>query len=412
MVWLLPVALAGLAAVIGPLIVHLLRRQRARTLVVPTVRFIPTVDQSVVRVRMPTDVPLLVLRMAIVACAALALARPLFLTDARAAGWADRIARVVMVDVGNPDAAVAAHEAASAELQSATFSQRIDAVQPGSALRRASAWLADAPPARREIVVISDFRIGSLDESLIRDIPETIGVRFVPVRPAATEMREIAAGDVLGPDARFERQARIDATSTATTLIRRSAPLSGLRLLTAPEDEQDAARLMRVVSRAGAVAPSASEPIVVRFAGGERLPAQGKPTSDGWALPAARRLLRDADDANYPVTVAIGEDGALLVDVNARPGTLVAAEVLKAALDARQDRQRLAAQEIARIPSGTLEAWGRVPGPADTAAWQRSEESDGRWFWFGALVLLAVEGWMRRTRSSSATNREVDAHAA
>ena len=56
MVWLAPAALVGLAAALGPLIVHLLRRQRARTLVVPTVRFIPAVDQSVVRVRMPADV--------------------------------------------------------------------------------------------------------------------------------------------------------------------------------------------------------------------------------------------------------------------------------------------------------------------------------------------------------------------
>ena len=412
MVWLLPAALAGLAAVIGPLIVHLLRRQRARTLVVPTVRFIPTVDQSVVRVRMPTDVPLLLLRMAIVACAALALARPLFLTGSRAAAWADRVARVVVVDVGNPEATAAANEAASAELQAATFSQQIDAAQPGSVLRRASAWLNDAPPARREIVVISDFRLGVLDDSLVRSIPETIGVRFVPVRPTVPATREVGTGAVLATGGGFERRARIDDKSTAATFTRQSSAMNGLRLLTAPGDEQDAATLVRVVSRAGAFAPSASEPIVVRFAGGPSLPSEGKPVANGWALPVARRLLRDADDANYPVTAAIGADGTLMVDVNARPGTLIAAEVLKAALDARRDPQFTAAQEIARIPSRTLEAWGRAPAPADTAAWQRSEESDSRWFWIAALVLLGVESWMRRSRSRPAANREVDAHAA
>ena len=87
MVWLLPAAFVGLLALAGPLLVHLLRRQRARTLVVPTVRFIPGLDQSIVRLRTPADGWLLLLRMAIVASAALALARPLLLTDARAAAW-------------------------------------------------------------------------------------------------------------------------------------------------------------------------------------------------------------------------------------------------------------------------------------------------------------------------------------
>ena len=142
MVWLAPLALAGLAAVLGPVIVHLLRRQRARTLVVPTVRFIPTVDQSVVRVRMPADVPLLLLRIAIVMCAALALARPLVLTDARKAAWADRIARVTVVDVSDPSVATLANEAAASELRSATYSHRIDAAALAPALQRASAWLS------------------------------------------------------------------------------------------------------------------------------------------------------------------------------------------------------------------------------------------------------------------------------
>lgn len=422
MVWLLPAALAGLVAAIGPLIVHLLRRQRARTLVVPTVRFIPTVDQSVVRVRMPADVPLLLLRMAIVACAALGLARPLFLTDARAAVWSGRVARAAVVDISDPATAAPGREAAGAELQSAAFAHKIEAAQLGPAIRRAAAWLDAAAPARREMVIVSGFRHGAIDESLLGSIPAAIGIRLVPVRTTAPANREIAAGPALSVGGVLDRQVRIEETTTAVTFTPQSVGMTGLTLLTAPQDAKDAAALLRVVSRAGAYAPSASEPVVLRFTGGAPLPAAGKQRADGWAFHAALRLLRRADAINVPpcaeaalkdcatLTAAVGTDGALLVDVNAAPGTLLAAEVLKAVLDGRRDPRLLEGQEIAQIPSETLEAWGRAPAPADTAAWQQSDESDGRWFWLAALGLLAVEGLARR--SSSAPIREVDAHAA
>lgn len=412
MVWLAPAALAGLVAVLGPLIVHLLRRQRARTLVVPTVRFIPAVDQSVVRVRMPTDVTLLAVRMAIVACAALALARPLFLTDSREKAWAERVARVTVVHVSSPALAAQANEAALAELQSAAFTQRIDAAELGPALQRASDWLMGAPPARRELVVISDFQLGTIDEAGVGKIPDAIGLRLVPVRGASETSREIASGTVLGAGTTFERRAGIDATSTSSTFLRQAATLDGLRVLAAADDAKDVATLLRVVSRAGATAPSAAEPIVVRFAGGEALPPSGQPTAQGWAVAAALRLLTHSDRAGYPVAASIAQDGALLVDVDARPGTLLAAASLQAALDARHDPQRLAAQEIAHIPTARLDAWGRAPAPADTTAWPRADESDGRWFWLAALGLLALEGWICRARASAAPVREVDAHAA
>ena len=410
-VWLAPWALAGLAAVLGPVIVHLLRRQRARTLVVPTVRFIPTVDQSVVRVRMPADVALLLVRIAIVMCAALALARPLILTDARKAAWAERIARVTVVDVSNPPVVTLASEAAAAELRSATYSHRIDAAELGPALRRATAWLNSAPPARREVVVISDFQLGAIDEAALQAIPRTVGVRLMPVNIADQPSRDIAAGGALGPGVVFERSTRLDDTSTSAAYRRQSAEMSGLRLLVAAQDQKDASALLRIVSRAGADAPSSREPIVVRFAGGEALPPAGKQTPSTWSTRAAIRVLRYADATGAPIQASVADDGALLVDVDASPGSLTAAEALKAVLDARSDPRSLAEQEIARIPAAKLQTWGRPPAAADTSAWQRSDESDGRWLWLAALALLAIETLIRRGRTSSTSVRE-EAHAA
>lgn len=412
MVWLFPAALAGLAAVAGPLIVHLLRRQRARRLIVPTVRFVPVLDPSVVRPRRPADGWLLVLRMAIVACAALALARPLLLTDARTAAWAGRIARVVVVDVSESAGSGAIGEPAAAELQSSNFAHRIDAGELAPALRRAAARLEASPTARREIVVLSDFQRGALQAADVDGVPEEIGIRFVRVAtsdPAAR--RELVADPVLAAGGVLQRSARIDEGTTAATFGPGGPVLEGLRLLTAPHDVEAAASLLRTVARAGAHAPLGSQPIVVRFPGGGPMPRAGSASPDvaGWTGRAALRLLHAADAGDLPLTASAG-GGALLVDVQAAPGTLAAAAALKAALDGRPDPRRLAEQEVARIPDETLRAWTRAPGAADTGAWRQSDESDGRWLWAAALVLLGLETFVRR--SAAAPAREADAHAA
>jgi hypothetical protein len=374
---------------------------------VPTVRFIPTLDQSVVRVRTPADLWLLLLRMAIVACAAVALARPLLLTEARTAAWADRIARVVVVDVSESVGEATGAEAAAAELQSATFAHRIDAAELAPALRRASAWLEAVPPARREIVIVSDFQRGALVPADVDAIPEAIGIRFIPMRSSGNVApREISAGSVLAEDGAFRRTVRLDDSTTSGTFTPAPAAFGGLRLLTAPEDADGAAFLLRVVSRAGAHAPSGPQPVVVRFPGGFRLQAEGQ--AEQWPREAALRLLREADRNDLPLTVAADAE-MLLVDVIAAPGSLAAAEAVKAALDARPDPRALAEQEVARVPAATLSAWTREPGAPDPAAWQQSNESDGRWLWLAALVLLGIETVVRRSQAAAAQEADVRA---
>ena len=394
MVWLYPAALAGLIAVTGPLIVHLLRRQRATALVVPTVRFVPRIDQSVVRLRRPADAWLLLLRMAIIAGAVLALARPLFLTDARAAAWQNRIARVVVVD--RTESASVGEEAIAAAIQGAAFSHRIDATDVAAALRRARSWLEVSPPARREIVILSDFQRGTLATHDVDAVPPAIGLRFVSSAGAGAEAsREFGAPPVLSAEAWLQPQVQIGDTTTAVTYRRDAIELGGLRLLTAPEDSDAAAALGRIVSRAGAHAPDASQPVVVRFPGGPPLPP-ASPSPPAWLVQTALRLLQAAETSALPLAVAAGAE-ALLVDVAAAPRTLTAAAAVKAALDARRDPDAFREQEVGVIPAETLQAWTRAPAPADTAAWQQSDESDARWFWLGVLLLLGVETVVRRT---------------
>lgn len=420
MVWLYPAALAALVAVAGPVVVHLLRRQRARTLIVPTIRFVPGAEQSVVRIRRPADAWLLLLRMAIIASAALAVARPLLLTGTRMDAWDQRLARVVVVHGDGIGA-----EAVAAELDPVAFPHRIDTTDLASGLRRAAGWLETSPPARREIVALSEFRRGALAEADVNRVPAAIGVRFVIQAPGETaQAREMTLPPVLSQEGPLLPQVRIDEVSTGVTYRPEGVATEGLRLLTAPQDAAAAAALLRIVSRVGAPAPQASQPIVVRFPGGEPLPS-GPAEGSGWATAAALRLLQAADAADLPLTARgpvpnplpadpehkmLGPGGPLLVEIEAAPDTIAAAESLKAVLDARVDARELAEQEVARIPAAMLSAWTRQPAPADTGAWRQSDESDGRWVWLAGLILLGVEALVRR--SPAATVREAEAHAA
>ena len=97
--WINPAALAGLAAVAGPVLVHLLRRQRATH----GSRSQPSgswrrLTSAAARLRNPSDLLLLSLRIAIVAAAAIAAAQPMLMTGWRRAAWEQRINRALVVD--------------------------------------------------------------------------------------------------------------------------------------------------------------------------------------------------------------------------------------------------------------------------------------------------------------------------
>ena len=77
---------------------HLLRTHRAQRIPFPTLRFIAPSRTSAVKLRPPSDLPLLLVRIAIIAAAALAMAQPVLVTDARVNGWNNRLARAVVVD--------------------------------------------------------------------------------------------------------------------------------------------------------------------------------------------------------------------------------------------------------------------------------------------------------------------------
>lgn len=403
MAWLHPAALAGLLALAGPVIVHLLRRRLARRVVVPSLRFVLPREESSFRMRRPSDPWLLALRAGVVGCAALALARPLLLTDVRTSRWAGRTARVVVVDAS--ESARRGMDRALVDRESSGAEPRLVVETTGLAagLRRATAWLESAPPARREIVVISDFQAGALSAADLAPVPGAIGLRFVPTSSGPLTA---AAGTVRLLDGASNLDGRVSLDNGKTSVAFAPAPagMDGLEIHAPAATRAQVDSLVRVVRAAGAAAPSRDQPIVVRFPGAAPMAGTAAPADD-WTAPAAVRLLGSTAIAGIDLRVSSAA-GALVLDVNAEPGSLDAARAVKAALDARRDPAALYELEPARLDAATLARWTRPPGPADPSAWRYTDESDGCWLWAFALMLLAVESIVRRSPAPAREGRQ------
>ena len=174
--WQNPAALWALPLAAVPVIIHLLRTHHARRVAFPSIRFVPSSRTAAVRMRLPSDVLLMLLRVGIVALAIGAAAGPIFLTDARIQAWDARTARAVVVDVSDsmraPDGSGqaperAAAEAAEAELDSAASSRRFEVRrrhEMEEALTRASRWLdgeSTSPTGDRRHLRFSSWRLAT-----------------------------------------------------------------------------------------------------------------------------------------------------------------------------------------------------------------------------------------------------------
>jgi hypothetical protein len=427
--WQYPAALWALALAALPGVIHLLRTHHARRVAFPSLRFVPSSRAAAVRVRLPSDIILMLLRIGILALAVAALARPIALTESRTSAWNARTARAVVVDISpsmrRPDATgatpdAAADAAAAAELQTAAFAHRIDASRLDDGLRRAARWLAASPPARREIVVISDLQRGALSLADADAVSDGIGIRIVPAGRLA-DRSVVAGARLLGADGVAAHQQRIEAAAETTAVVlevARDQSTTGLRLLSSPDDERAVAGLLRAVASAGAPAGAADQPLAIRFAGAQApLARPAAALQPGWML---RTVLRMRDDPSLAdgaagdpgdavdgwTPVARPRDGTasvraaaiageLVLDVGARPDSFFAAAVVRAALTARVDPETYAEFEVARGSPSGLASMARPPGPVASGAWRNAEVSDARWLWLLALVGLAFEQWLR-----------------
>jgi hypothetical protein len=285
MIWRNPIAWLGLATLLIPIAIHLLVRQQADTRTFPTLRFILPSRLAAIRRRFITDWLLLSIRLALLALAVAALADPFWQTASRRAAWSNRIARAIVVDTSasargdapasmQPDAANPASATASAgnvgaaanganvrassasdarpngqppdganagatagaaterargaaqqEAASAFRSTTFEASALADGIRLATEWLRSAPPARREIVVLSDFQLGALDASMLSNVPPHVGLRFVRTStPPATRTIDGAPSTLRADTPRLAAARATAATMTSAAKTPTSTP--------------------------------------------------------------------------------------------------------------------------------------------------------------------------------------------
>jgi len=405
MIWNHPAALAGLALLAAPLLVHLLIRRHAARVVFPAMRFVPAVRAAAVRLRSPSDVGLLILRMGIVTAAVLAVAQPLLVTAARTRAWNARVARAVIVDTSPSVPAAIAGRLADEAAKDAFVSRRFDSGDVHDALRRASEWLATASAPRRAVVVVSDFQRGAIDEADIAGIPASTGIVVVRAGTPAAAGR---LGKTEGwRQARWEPVVAIDEASTQVTWERRgeSAP-SALTVRAAAGDQTAADRAAAIARQFGVAAGDPSHRIDIAFAGAAGIP--DGPPSTPWIATAAMALRRSGLLAETGAQVGVGErSGAMTVSVPLPATSALAPAIVRAVLVAAAPPVADPEVEPTTTEDAALAKWRRDPAPLANVE-PSPEDGDGRWLWAIALGLLALEGVARRRRSSHA---DAEAHA-
>lgn len=405
MIWNAPAALWGLALVAGPVLVHLLVRRHATRVLFPAMRFVPAVRAAAVRLRAPSDRGLLLLRAAVVAAAVLAVAQPVLMTAARERSWTARVARAVIVDASPSVPAATADRLAERALPGAFASHRFAAADLGDGLQRATEWLTTAAAARREIVVVSDFQRGAIDDADVAAIPPAIGVTMIRAGSPGAVRRVVPVDGWRG--ARWEPSVAVDAAGTRVTWTRAGRRAAGtLTIRSGASDRIAADRAAEAAQSFGVPASEPSRRIDVAFAGADAIP--DAPPTTPWIAAAAIALRASPLLAETGVTVRAGErDGVMAVATTLPATSALAPAVIRAALVAAAEPVVDPEAESASIDEPVLARWRRDAAPVGPAPGQN--ERDGRWLWALALALMAVEAIVRRR--GAAREREAPSSA-
>jgi hypothetical protein len=389
-----PLALIGLLAVAVPIIIHLLGRHQSRRKRFPTLRFISASRLAPARRRRLSDIPLLLVRCAIVAAAALALSQPWFVIAGRVpdgpAGGG--ISRAIIVDtsasmrrpMADGRAAVDSALAAAGTLQSDGETTVIRSDNLGDTIRGGAAWLSTRP-GQRELAVISDFQSSAFDSLDLGAVPTGMGIDIVMI-PAigAVSFPAFAGIDVVAAPG---QDASVAAAWTAAgypvptdTTARVKVIYGGITAAASSQpDEAWMGRLLADIQR---------DPVL------QEATASATPASTTTTPP--RVIARNR--AGLPVIGAGRQGDDLLLLVSTDPGSLTSVALARSI--ARLMGGEAAGPELdsTRVSDATLASWRRDAQPATDTT---SQPSDGRWLWAMALMLIGLESWMRSRRRTT-----------
>lgn len=446
MIWQNAWAFAGLLFLALPVLIHLLSRKRAVLQKFPSLRFLDVTRLLPTRSPNLSDIPLLLVRLAIVAAAVFALAQPLYISATRKQSLNASLARVIVVDtsrsmmrnsVGTKTIADSARVLATQLAGVASTSVVLQTASVASALPGASAWLA-TQAGRAEIVVISDFQGGTIDSATVASIPAHVGFRGVQI--VGTNAAII---DSVDNTARTRVSAKTaDSRTDAEWTLRNDndTGLALIQLFSAPDDQSDVAaarEAVRLIASPGL--PDSLRPVGIVLRGAAQQSAfvkDAKTPTTAWmanALMAVRDnplLVSSASSETVRDTVISAPFSVLATNSTGAPviyaaqatvsgsqrllffnrgpvSGMTTAALIAAVSNAVANPSWIAESQTTMLPAVALKQFEREPqdvaaqgSDSERKASSNSGLSDGRWIWLIALLMLGVESWMRRTAAT------------
>jgi hypothetical protein len=435
-----PMALLGMTTLVVPVIIHFLGRRQARPQKFPSLRFLTATRLMPARRTRLNDILVLAVRLAIIAAATIALAQPHFGIGARAVTSVrdHRLVRAIIVDTSasmhrptpSGDTVIAAARRQARQLSSeATTSAVIETATPALELKGATQWLG-TQPGQRELVVVSDFQLGTIDSVDLAGVATDIGRRFarIEVREGGSTIRTKLGGRsvkiALTPDqtiADWDAQTSpVDSAGPVILVGAAERPLVGAARSAARAT--DAAPISDVglrvaliymgfegrtdqLARAGQIDRPWMGDLVVRLHTDPTLLAAGAvdSTRDTTPVDTDRFNVVVRDGAGHPLVLAsrgnVGDGEGLQLWVLADAGSLTSAALFAALPRALADGSPPSELEPKTISAGVLATWERpAAAPTDIG----SGPSDGRWLWLVVLALLAIETYVRRADRGAA----------
>ena len=461
MLWLNPAALFALAVAAAPILIHLLIQRRAERFPFPTLRFLQPTRLAAIRRHLLEDVPLLAVRVALLAAAVAALAGPLLITAARRQAWDRRIVRAVVTDEGARGFPL---DGARGRQASDRTDRSVERAAPhqektfaGASLpdgiRRAMLWLDTAPPARREIVVASPFPIGSITQADVAAVPAHVGVRFERTG-ALPATRTVPAGRLLTPDGVRAREVTfagdrtsvreagggdpmgwpIDVVSSTAERPAADAAIAAVlsqRVWAGPADRRarlvliDSNLTANVAQAIGGGAAQAFRPATIDqpwMAGAVSRIASDRDLREaaarvGAGLPDALlaappwQTLASAADGRPLAAAAAGPANVLVVTSAAPASDVVTPVLLRSITNAIGTVPDLRFAEVVPIADAVLQRWSRPAAPMPSTRIETVGQDDRRWLWVAVLCLLALETWIRRARPADASPARLEEDA-
>lgn len=373
MTWANPWAWLGLVAVAVPILIHLLARQTTKALPFPTLRFLPVSAIVEVRRRRLSDLPLMAIRVAVIGLAVAALAQPFVASRQSAA-----VNRLVLIDASASVDLDGARAAARKQQAGTTTFTAIERANLSLGLRDAARWAA-SQSGSTTVVVVSDFQLGALDPPALRLLPSATGVVLERV---ANRTQAVSA-----------RGARMSTDGWRTTASWDVSAESGDAIEIASAHDVALARAMISAGRRTAAAHAGTPrpaTFVLRNAPNRAaLLASSTPPNEPWMFDVIAAIAPGRVEA-----IRAAGDRALVFLATDDPA--IAADAIREALPALVAGPAIGELEPATMTDAERRALEREAAPAAPDAAPRAWA--GRWLWIAALMLLAVESLMRRSR--------------